>query len=100
MLISFSSTTDREKAIKACTRHKAANFANLMVREDRTPAQQSAFIKQRQEMRILNDELEAHSLLAQYRNVLHKSRNTIVCKDVAKSAAAKNYVIVQHKVVL
>ncbi|RNA16083.1 hypothetical protein BpHYR1_007193 [Brachionus plicatilis] len=76
VLVSFSNSSDRDKAIKACSRHRAADFANVMVCEDRTPAQQAAFIKQRQEIRKLNDELEAYKLLEQYRNVLHKSRNT------------------------
>ena len=72
-----------------------------MVRENRTPAQQAVFTKQRQEIRMLNNELEALKLLEQYRNVLHKSRNTIVCIDVVKSAPAKNYVqIVQHKAIV
>ena len=98
VLVSFSNPSDRDNAIKACSRHRAADFANVMVREDRTPAQQAAFIKQ--EIRKLNDELETYKLLEQYRNVLHKSRNTVVCIDLAKSAAAKNYVIVQHKVIV
>ncbi|RNA27475.1 neuromedin-U receptor 2-like, partial [Brachionus plicatilis] len=88
ILVSFFNPSDRDRAIKACSRHRAADFANVMVREDRTPAQQAAFIKQRQEIRKLNDELEEYKLLEQYRNVLHKSRNTIVCIDLAKSAAA------------
>ena len=100
VVVSFSSTAERDLAIKSCNRHKAANFTNVFVREDRTPAQQAAFVKQREEIRYLNEELDSLKLLDRYRNVVHKSRNSIVCIDLEKSAAAKNYVIIQHKTVI
>ncbi|RNA28047.1 hypothetical protein BpHYR1_002132 [Brachionus plicatilis] len=60
VLVSFSYPSDSDKAIKACSRHRAADFAIVMVSEDRMPAQQAAFIKQRLDIRKLIDELYAY----------------------------------------
>lgn len=100
ILVSFFNNADRDKVIKGCTHHKANNFAKVIIREDRTPSQQAAFTKQRQEIKLLNDELHENKLLEKYRYIIHKSRKTIVCIDLHRSEATKSYVIVSHNTII
>jgi hypothetical protein len=90
----LSNQDARTSILDKCRHHKlSGDYQHVLVREDRTPAEQQEFNRAREQARRRNKELDDEGLLNKpFRYVIHRRTGRVDLIDVDESSKQQRYV--------